>query len=343
MTKKALIVNPYWDTLGGGERYTATLIRLLLHHGWQVDLDWADDTLSAKIMARFGLDISACRLVSDTNTEEYDLAFWVSDGSVPTSFAKKTIIHLQFPFHGIGGGSPLNFIKSRFYTFVVNSRFTKSFIDSEYHVNSRVIYPPVATADFKPGKKENMILYVGRFSHLTQAKGQEILVSAFKHITQNLPGWHLVLAGGTSVGTHPQDMENLKKSLAGFPIRLVADPAFTALKNLYSKAAIFWSAAGFGVDETTDPTRVEHFGITVVEAMAAGAVPVITQKGGFREIVSPGVDGFLWSDPADLEHTTVSLVGDPPRLQQMSRAAVAKSKIFDMERFDADFSRLIGL
>ncbi len=47
------------------------------------------------------------------------------------------------------------------------------------------------------------------------------------------------------------------------------------LADLYARASIFWHAAGLGEDAEDDPNRMEHFGISIVEAMSAGAVPVV--------------------------------------------------------------------
>ena len=34
---RAAVYNPYWETMGGGERYTASFVKLLQDSGWQVD------------------------------------------------------------------------------------------------------------------------------------------------------------------------------------------------------------------------------------------------------------------------------------------------------------------
>jgi glycosyltransferase involved in cell wall biosynthesis len=329
--------------LGGGERYTASFAKLLLDKNWQVDINWSDPDLTEKLQSRFGLNLSGCRFVREINTEDYQLTFWVSDGSLPMSFSKKTIIHLQFPFTGVGGGSLTNWLKSRFYTFVVNSRFTKSFIDREYHIDSRVIYPPVDTTGFKAGEKQNLILYTGRFSKLTQRKGQQVLVDVFKKISPQLRGWQLVLAGGTAVGTEPAEMQALKNSTSGFPIKIIIDPTYAELKKLMGSAKIFWSASGYGVNEKSDPTRVEHFGITVVEAMAAGAVPLVTNLGGHKEIISKGQDGYLWDTPDELADITQKLVADSKQQASLSRQAITKSKMFNIDHFNAAFSSLLKL
>lgn len=343
MLKKALVINPYWDSLGGGERYTATFVRHLLDTGWTVDI-FTPKNLSSAIKDRFSLDISSANWISRSYSPFvsplYSLLFWVSDGSLPTSFCKNTLIHLQFPFLHIAGKSFQNFLKAKTYTFVVNSAFTKSFIDREFSITSRVVYPPIDTSQFNPGKKTDTIVYVGRFSNLTQHKGQEILIESFKNISQKLPKWRLVLAGGTSVGTDPAAFSDLEKSATGFPIKFIINPDFNKLKRLFSESRIFWSASGYGVDQNKEPIKTEHFGITVVEAMAAGCVPIIVRAGGHPEIVDHGKNGFLWDKIEQLESLTLELIGKNQFAECLKEARV-KSKMFDVSEFNHGFDQII--
>lgn len=339
-TKRALIHDPYWDSLGGGERYTCTFVELLLEQNWEVDIYWNKD-VSTEVKERFGIDISKAHYCHELITNNYDLVFWMSDGSLPISKAKKTIIHLQQPYRHIGGKSIKNLIKSRFYTFVANSKFTKKFVDREFMINSKVIYPPVQTEEFKPGQKFKQILYVARFSNLTQQKGHSILIESFKKISSQIPDWKFVLAGNTNVGTTPSDIENLKTLATGFNIEFVLNPNLKDLRTLNSKSSIFWSASGYGVDENSDPEKVEHFGMTVVEAMSAGAVPIITKLGGHREIISSGEDGYLWDTLEELEKVTIELAKDGKKTAYMSKFAQNKSKMFSIGRFKNDFIQLI--
>lgn len=339
-TKRALIHDPYWDSLGGGERYTSTFIELLLEQKWDVDICWNKD-VSSEVKERFGIDISQAKYCSELATEKYDLVFWLSDGSLPLSKAKKTIVHLQYPFHNNGGRHLKNLIKSRFYTFIANSQFTKKFVDKEFLINSRVVYPPVQIEEFKPGSKFKQILYVARFSNLTQLKGHAVLIESFKKINSQIPSWKFVLAGNTNVGIAPEDLEKLKSLASGANIEFVFNPNLKDLKMLNSKSSIFWSASGYGVDENKNPEKVEHFGITLVEAMAAGAVPIVTNLGGYREIVNNGEDGYLWNALDELEKITVELANDSKKTAYMSKFAQNKSKMFSVDRFKNDFIQLI--
>lgn len=326
---KALIHNPYWNSWGGGERYVSRFCKKLLIEGWEVDIDWKED-LSIEMEKRFGFDLCGAKYVQSFNSIGYDLVFWASDGSLPTLFAKKNIIHLQFPFTNIGGKSLFNSIKSKFYEFVVNSQFTKEFIDKEFGVNSKVLYPPVDVETFVPGKKENFILYVGRFSKLTQQKGQEVLIDSFKKLKSD---WKLVLAGGVGVGTDTKWLTKLEKKALKNKVEIVKNPNLDKLISLYGKAKIFWSASGFGINENENPVAVEHFGITVVEAMSSGCVPIITNLGGHKEIVNDNEDGFLWDSTKELIKITNDLIKNPDKLEKISQKAIEKSKMFSTDIF----------
>jgi glycosyltransferase involved in cell wall biosynthesis len=74
--------------------------------------------------------------------------------------------------------------------------------------------------------------------------------------------------------------------------------------------------------------RGEHFGITVVEAMSAGCVPVVHNSGGPKEIV--GNCGFLWQ--------TIEEIPDIFRLADssyasMSELSMRRARVFSRERF----------
>lgn len=347
---KAGFFDPYLDTIGGGERYTLTLAEYLSEKGWDVNLFWDSSKLKEKLISRFDLNLNRVNFLPTTKnilkkwkmTRNYDLFFWLSDGSIPFLFAKKNILHLQVPFKGIGGRSLENKIKlARIHHVVCNSFFTKSFIDKEYGVGSIVIYPPVDIEKFKPGEKENIILSVGRFSQLLQSKRQDILIEVFKKLTnEGLSGWKLILAGGTDIGGR-EYFNQLKRKGKSYPIEFLDNPDFKLLQKLYSQAKIFWSASGFGIDEEKFPEKVEHFGISIVEAMAAGCVPVVVGKGGVKEIVRQEKTGFLWEDEEELIKITEELIGNPKLLSTLSRAVVKSSQKFSKERFCQEFDEII--
>jgi len=337
---KALIYDPYWDSMGGGEKYMASIAKVLLESGWSVDISWPHN-ISAIILKCFGIDLAKCNFVGQFLTQSYDLVFWNSDGSLPVSLAKHTFINMQYPHHGVSGHNFKNFIKSRFYTFLANSEFSKSVIDREYWIKSKVLYPPIRIQDFTPGPKFKQILYVGRFSNLTQSKGHAVLIESFKKISTQIPEWKLILVGNTNVGTTDENLDKLKKLASGLPVEFIINPDLNHLKMIYSRASIFWSASGMGEDELLKPEKVEHFGMTVVEAMSAGAVPVISNLGGHKEIISSADEGYLWNTPTELCKITLDLISNPKKIDYMSKFSQNRSKIFSEDKFRETLSDLM--
>lgn len=340
---RAAIHNPYLDTLGGGERYTMAFAAVLLKGGYRVDIEWKDASIGVKLEQRFGMDLKGLNFVSDIKRGDgYDVCFWLSDGSIPTLRARKNFLHFQHPFTAVNGRTLINKMKLfRVNKIICNSRFTKKFIDEEYGVNATVIYPPVPTEKIRPRKKENIILFVGRFSQLEQAKNQHVLVDAFRSFyNRGLKDFKLILMGGSEVGVGGY-IKRLKKMAEGYPIEIQESPTFRALLEAYSRAKIFWSAVGFGVDAETEPKRVEHFGMTVVEAMAGGAIPIVYSAGGHKEIIEDGENGFLWDKKADLLKKTAKVLDDKVLCRRLSQNAIASSRRYSFERFSSDVKKIL--
>jgi glycosyltransferase involved in cell wall biosynthesis len=127
----------------------------------------------------------------------------------------------------------------------------------------------------------------------------------------------------------------------GYPIEIYESPTFVELKAAYGKAKLFWSAVGFGVDEAREPKKVEHFGITVVEAMAAGAIPIVYSAGGYKEIVEQGENGFLWSTKGQLLKYTKLLTQDKALAKKISVGASKNARKFGYDKFEKKFLELL--
>ena len=286
--------SPYLDTFGGGERYMLTLASYLAEKH-DVEIFWGDSAIKAPLTRFLKIDLQKTKFVENVfgqnflkkirRTASFDLIFVLSDGSVPFSLAKKNILHFQVPFvfSKIDAKTKLNLIRYKYV--VVNSYFTKKFIDKSFKVDSIVIYPPVDVKSLSPGKKDNLIISVGRFSqNQLHPKKQEVLIEVFKELYKDVPAWKLVLAGQSKKEDYKY-IKNLKRSVKGYAIRILENISYDELRALYGRASIYWHATGFGEDEIRNPQKMEHFGISTVEAQAAGAVPVVIEKGGQKEIV----------------------------------------------------------
>lgn len=216
------------------------------------------------------------------------------------------------------------------------SEFSLSWMRKYWGREGPILYPPVAVDDFMPGEKVNIILSVGRFFGAGgHSKRHDALISAFSRmLSEGLEGWELHLAGNR--GTRPVDTEyysRLECAAAGKPIVLHPDLPFSELKDLYGRATIYWHASGYGQDVTKDPVKFEHFGITTVEAMAAGCVPVVIDRGGQPELVRDNVDGFLWGNIDELVNFTRTVIVDRNIRERLSKTAIKSAERFNEDRF----------
>lgn len=341
--KKAAIYNQYLDTLGGGERYTMAFAKALSKNGYKVDVEWANDSIRSDIEKKFGIELTDVNFIPSVGRgDTYDLCFWVSDGSIPTLRARNNILHFQMPFTNVNGRTLLN--KMKFYRInhvVCNSNFTKSVIDKEFGINSSVLHPPVDTISFKPKRKSNSIIYVGRFSKAPVTKSQDVLIRLFEEFNTKVPNsWELIIAGGSEVGGE-EFVKELKKMSKGLPIKILENVSFPEIKRIVGEAKFFWSAAGYDIDEMREPIKVEHFGISLVEAMSAGCVPVVINKGGYKEIIQDGTNGILWNSKDSAIKSTLALVSDYKKWKAMSDSAKKDSIKYSYDNFEKEALRLL--
>ena len=280
-------------------------------------------------------------------TQKYDLIFFLSDWSIPFLFSKNNLLHLQVPLKTNYSLKQklLNLVKLLFIRKIIcNSHFTYKIASSYFGSKCLTVYPPIDTAKFDPTQtKSNTIISVGRFDDILNIKKQDVIIEAFKKfITQNnQTDWRLVLAGGSLEAPEKNSyLQHLQHLGLNLPIEFVVNPTFTELKELYATAKIYWHAAGYQVDESLHPEHTEHFGMTPVEAMASGLVPLLVKKGGLPEIITDGVDGYLWTDPSELVAKTQLLIASPDTLTQMAQAAIVKSQSFSKDNFQQSLSPL---
>jgi glycosyltransferase involved in cell wall biosynthesis len=243
------------------------------------------------------------------------------------------------------GCSVPDFIDS-YSTVTANSSFTAEWVKRLWDRRAEVIYsacdnmgPPIA--------KEKIILNVGRFTSVgagTLYKQQHILLDVFKQLTAaQRDGWQLHFAG--SVARDAESLAlvgRLKDAARGRPVFFHFDAELDTLRDLYRRASLYWHATGYGFPAREQPALQEHFGMTTIEAMSAGAVPVVINSGGQREGVTHAVDGFLWNEPSTLADQTVRLVNDPHLLERLSRQAMWSSAKFSRAAFNTSMDMIIG-
>jgi len=328
--------SPYFDSMSGGERY---LLTLASHWSQSHDvfLFWDDPKILKESESRLHIDLSRIRTAENVFKTKnvfrklavsrgYDLIFFLTDGSIPTTFARRNILHVQVPFQDI----PVHPIKLlRFQEIVCNSFFTKDHLEPRVGKRSIVIYPPVASVKRTGSAKKNVILSVGRFHPL---KKQDVLIEIFRK--GEFKDYTLVLSGGLQ----PADQKYfdfLLSSAKNLSVKLYPNASYEKLVGLYNDARIYWHAAGFGEKR---PEAMEHFGMTTVEAMSAGCIPVVFNGGGQSEIISRN----LWMTPDECLDMTEHIIQNKKEQDGFRKDLIRQSKKFSVEAFTKAFDALLS-
>lgn len=230
------------------------------------------------------------------------------------------------------GRPELHFLDS--YDEIVSiSEYTAKWVSRLWERPSRIITPPVAPHN--RAAKEPMILSVGRFfdeagSH---CKKQLEMVAAFRElVNRGLKGWTYHLVGGCEKRDLPY-LNRVRELAQGLPVEIHVGATGAELRDLYAKASIFWHATGLREKERLFPERSEHFGITTVEAMSAGAVPIVIGKAGQLEVLEDGVQGRHFRNIAELVRSTWEVANSDALRARYSCAAEQRVRQFSPEVF----------
>ena len=226
------------------------------------------------------------------------------------------------------------------------SQFANRWLERYWGYRGTVLYPPVDVAQYTPAvERRPIILGVGRFFRGGgHDKRHDAMIRCFRDLVRGgLEGWELHLVGGSmSEAKHQRYVEQLREMAAGLPIHVHVDAPAVDLKRLYETASIYWHATGYGRSEQRNPILFEHFGITPVEAMAGGCVPVLIGKGALPELVEDGESGFLWRSMSEWKERTLRVVRDPALAARMRVRAIERSARFGEDIFRARLLEIVA-
>ena len=313
--KKILVVHPYLDVIGGAEEVLLKILETLseqipdvsligklpsgsifdnlpiscikqISYGSEANFKpkhfQAYQRLLRHLSLAYKLRRKTCKVDLEINTR--DPLYFIGSG-------KKRVAYVHFPQNLIcmqRSGSKYRWFWKLFYwpnTFqlkrqimktdllMCNSIYTQNAIMAYWGRVAEVVYPPVDIEDFKPAPKEFLVVSVGRFA---PEKNYALIVQ----VARQMPNIHFVIVGRKPLdGSYYNEIAALKPD----NVDLRTDVTRDDLSVLLGKAKIYLhSMIG------------EHFGISVIEAMAAGCIPVVHNSGGPKETCEQ--IGFIYSN-----------------------------------------------
>ena len=351
---KVGIYSPYLNIFGGGERYLLNIANSLSREN-EVFL-FSDKSVRQKSNAVFNISLERVQFLPSkifginnllkklSSIRQFDIFFYMTDGSLFFSPCEKNFLIIQSPDH-IPVLTVLNKLKLRNWKIICYSQFMAEIIKKKLNRVPIILSPAIDTEVFKCNiaEKKNIILSVGRFfSHLHNKK-HNVLVEVFKkNYKKMFKNWQLVIAGGLTDSEGERLVALLKKKSENFPIEILTNVSFNELKSLYQRTKIYWHAAGFGEDTENYPQKAEHFGITTLEAMASGCVPLVYAAGGQKDIVTDGGNGYLWINVKELVGKARKLIENGALFKSLSISAQMRAQEFSQAKFYEKLNQIIA-
>ena len=370
MTKASVgIFTPFNLRLGGGELYILSTARALSEAGHEVSVfsSRAYSGLRVKQLERdFGVEFRLTHVDEVSKAKRFDAWISMDNHFAPMQPPKadRFIYHSQFPFPAdILSLSQRSKNLRLVNAFVVNSGFTESALrnalPNPFHSTAtiEVINPPAVFQDrgdlkVQPSKKTGGAIFiasVGRFGSGGHAKNHASLIETLFRLRHIRPeDFRLVLIGGAT--THDDFIEvtrlkDLASKLFGItdtPVEFMVNASQTSKNEVLRDSKFYWHATGLGVNSVSDPHKLEHFGISPLEAMHRRSIPFVYGFGGPSEYVNFGVNGFLYNSTDSLATLTSEVNSLPkPELHRIQNEAVKTAGNYSYQRFADSWQNLI--
>jgi cellulose synthase/poly-beta-1,6-N-acetylglucosamine synthase-like glycosyltransferase/glycosyltransferase involved in cell wall biosynthesis/O-antigen/teichoic acid export membrane protein len=195
---------------------------------------------------------------------------------------------------------------------IINHHLTKH--------DPHVVYNGVNLDVCVPGVKTDhpSVLYLGR---LTTAKSVNILILAVKKIITQIPSVRVTIAGD---GPHKHNLVKMVKSL-----KLEKYITFTGKVTEEEKLQLYKESWVF-----VNPSLIEGWGITTIEANACGTPVVASNVAGLRDAVHNPHSGFLipYGNVDEFASSISLLLTDRKVRNTMSRESVEWAQKFDWNK-----------
>jgi len=205
---------------------------------------------------------------------------------------------------------------------LTNSMWTASIIYRIYHIIPDVVYPPVDIEYFAKvasnDKREKIIVTTSRFA--TDKPLDKIIDVASK-----LSDYQFVLIGSANKYSKGI-LEELNKKIKEYGLgNVVIEANLPREKQLeyYARAKYY-----------LHPEYAEHFGISIVEAMASGLVPIVYRDGGgWYDVVSKVHDVLGYNSILEAPAIIRKLDSELELYEYLKQRSIEVAKQFSYERF----------
>lgn len=211
---------------------------------------------------------------------------------------------------------------------LVNSKFIQGVVKSVYNIDSTVLYPGfLSDADFKkPDNLRRFQLVV--ISRLTPDKNILELIHSFFRLSQKEPDARLFIAGYPG---DPAYLESIRSLISryGVPVELKTNITREEVTKLLQESQFYISTK-----------KYEHFGISVLEAVTQGCIPLVHHSGGATEIVP--FAGLHFDLFEELPDKIIGLRNNPRDLEKIQSSLFLHIQKFHKKYFYKGLEQVIS-
>jgi glycosyltransferase involved in cell wall biosynthesis len=215
---------------------------------------------------------------------------------------------------------------------LANSRYVANLL-KDLGINAIVLYPPVRSREIAQNitgsewsNRENIVITTTRI-----APGKQLEIIPL--IASRVNDARFILVGSLQDKNYYIKLLQLKKTFSSDNFIIIPDISRRELYELLSKALIYLHTA-----------RHEPFGIAVVEAMAAGAIPIVHRSGGpWHDILNEKEElyGLSYSTAEEASEKINDVVDNIHRYADISRRARLRALTFDEQLFKARLKKIV--
>ncbi|MCW4037981.1 MAG: glycosyltransferase [Candidatus Bathyarchaeota archaeon] len=216
--------------------------------------------------------------------------------------------------------------------FVTNSKFMEAIITRYLGCRAMVVYPPVDVENFKPlyrrKERENLVITVSRFR---PGKNLESIPNIAKYVNAR---FLIIGPSDQSSASTINTVRGLAKKLkVQDRVQLLTNVPRSVLRERLSDAKVLLHTQFY-----------EAFGISVVEAMASGCVPIVPDVGGpWLDILDQeqGKYGFAYESPKEAAETIRLLMEDERMRCEVASRAYRRTGAFTTSIFTRNMLRVV--
>lgn len=184
--------------------------------------------------------------------------------------------------------------------------------------NPFIIYNGIDTKRYKKGvkSKDPLIVYVGRLKYY---KSINVFIKSAKQIASTMPRARFIIAGEGEEGRRLHALAARIHSPVAFVGKVTEDEKVRLLQQAWV---------------VVNPSYMEGWGITVIEANACGTPVVASDVAGLRDSVKDGRTGCLvpYGDVARLSEQVLKILQDAHLRNLLSKNAITWAKGFSWDR-----------